>query len=428
MTTVARVVLQSQLVAGSSSPVAAVDDGDHRHALGTRLVDGGVGAVIALLGLMIGAARSTRGWFVVALGAVLICVSEALTGHAAALRHPALSIATDVTHVLGAGAWIGALVLMVVVGLPALGRMNPPNRRESGSSLTRSYHTAAVDGVILVVLEWRHCRVSSIADVERALDDRLRQLALPKTHIRGRRVGVRRLSLAASRHVRMDQRHPTALRPQRAGRADRWRHHRRAHVNAHLDRAASMTATPDATKTAWPITFDDVRAARERIAPFLAPTPFRRYPRLAPVGGLRHRRLRQAREPPADELVQDPERSLVHDGAQAPTSAGAASSRRRRATTGKESRTAANWLGVSVTVCVPAGNNPGQERRDARARRDGRRRRARLRRGRRRDAAHRRARKGASIAHSTNDPRIVAGAATMTLEILAQEPDASTRS
>jgi putative copper export protein len=112
---------------------------------------GALGAVLALLGLF-GAARSTRAWFAVALGAVLICVSEALTGHAAALRHTALSIATDVTHVLGAGAWIGTLFIMVGVGLPALGRMNPTDAPRAGSSLTRAYHTAAVDGVILVVL------------------------------------------------------------------------------------------------------------------------------------------------------------------------------------------------------------------------------------------------------------------------------------
>ena len=79
-------------------------------------------------------------------------------------------------------------------------------------------------------------------------------------------------------------------------------------------------------------------------------------------------------------------------------------------------------LGVETIICVPARQQPGEERGDARTRRDGRRGRARLRRGRRRDAATRRA-KGRVVAHSTNDPRIIAGAATMTLEILEQEPD-----
>ena len=150
-TTGLRVALQAQLVAGSSSPDAAVMTVITDTRWGHGWLTGAIGAVIALLGLF-GAARSTRAWFVVAFAAVLICVSEALTGHAAALRHPALSIATDVTHVLGAGAWIGTLFLMVGVGLPALGRMNPADAPRVGSSLTRAYHTAAVDGVILVVL------------------------------------------------------------------------------------------------------------------------------------------------------------------------------------------------------------------------------------------------------------------------------------
>ncbi len=41
VTTVARVALQSQLVAGSSSPIGGGHDRDHRHAVGTRLADGG---------------------------------------------------------------------------------------------------------------------------------------------------------------------------------------------------------------------------------------------------------------------------------------------------------------------------------------------------------------------------------------------------
>jgi copper transport protein len=151
VTTVARLALQSQLVAGSSSPTAAVMAVITDTRWGHGWLTGALGAVLALLGLFV-AARSPRAWFVVALGTVLICVSEALTGHAVALRHTALSVATDVTHVLGAGTWIGALFIMVGVGLPALGRMNPADAPRAGSSLTRAYHKAAVDGVILVVL------------------------------------------------------------------------------------------------------------------------------------------------------------------------------------------------------------------------------------------------------------------------------------
>jgi copper transport protein len=151
VTTLARVALQSQLVSGSNSAIAAVMTVVSETRWGHGWLTGAAGVVIALIGLF-AASESARPWFVVAVGAVLICVSEALTGHAAAIRHTALSIAADVTHVLGAGAWIGALFIMVGVGLPALGRMNPADAPRAGSSLTRAYHTAAADGVILVVL------------------------------------------------------------------------------------------------------------------------------------------------------------------------------------------------------------------------------------------------------------------------------------
>jgi copper transport protein len=151
VTTIARVALQSQLVSSSGSPMAAVMTVVSETRWGHGWLTGLVGVVIVLLGLL-AASESTRPWFAVALGVVLIAMSEALTGHAAAMRHTALSIAADVTHVLGAGAWIGALFIMVGVGLPALGRMNPADAPRAGSSLTRAYHTAAVDGVVLVVL------------------------------------------------------------------------------------------------------------------------------------------------------------------------------------------------------------------------------------------------------------------------------------
>ncbi len=77
---------------------------------------------------------------------------------------------------------------------------------------------------------------------------------------------------------------------------------------------------------------------------------------------------------------------------------------------------------VSVTVCVPAGNNPDK---NAAMRALGA---TVVEEGRDYDEAvgvmqRISASEGRVIAHSTNDPRVVAGAGTMTLEILAQEPD-----
>jgi copper transport protein len=151
VTTVARVAIQSQLVASADSTMSAVTTAVRDTRWGHGWATGALGAIFALIGLL-AANRSRRGWFLAAFGAVLVALSESLTGHAAAVQHTALSVAADVTHVLGAGSWIGTLALMLLIGLPALRRMHPPDAPRAGSTLTRAYHTAAVDGVILVVI------------------------------------------------------------------------------------------------------------------------------------------------------------------------------------------------------------------------------------------------------------------------------------
>ena len=79
--------------------------------------------------------------------------------------------------------------------------------------------------------ERRDCRVSSVAGVQRALDDGLRQLAVPKARLRADRARIRRIPLAACRHSRMDRRHATPFRPQRVRRARRRRRGHRAHFH-----------------------------------------------------------------------------------------------------------------------------------------------------------------------------------------------------
>lgn len=151
VTTVARIAIQSQLVVSDGSARSAVVTVMRDTRWGHGWATGALGAIFAFIGLLT-APRSNRGWFLAAFGAVLVALSESLTGHAAAAQHTALSIAADVTHVLGAGAWIGTLAVMLVIGLPGLSRMHPPDAPRAGSSLTRAYHTVAVDGVILVVI------------------------------------------------------------------------------------------------------------------------------------------------------------------------------------------------------------------------------------------------------------------------------------
>lgn len=166
-----------------------------------------------------------------------------------------------------------------------------------------------------------------------------------------------------------------------------------------------------------PITIDDVHAARRRLAPYLEPTPLRDYPQLdAAVPGLsivvKH------------ENVQPTGSFKVRNGLATVTALGAAQRAAGivGATTGNHGlglAFAGRQLGVPVTICVPRGNNPEK---NAALRAWG----ARVvEEGADYDEAVAVAQRlvdgeGLTLAHSTNNPNVLAGAGTMSLEILEQ--------
>jgi putative copper export protein/methionine-rich copper-binding protein CopC len=112
---------------------------------------GAAGGVVVLIGLVVGRA-AVAGWLIAAVGIVAVCTGDALTGHSGASRHLALAVATDITHYLGAGGWIGGLVALLLSGLPSLRIVEEAERREAGSQLVRAYHGAAIECVALVVI------------------------------------------------------------------------------------------------------------------------------------------------------------------------------------------------------------------------------------------------------------------------------------
>lgn len=173
-----------------------------------------------------------------------------------------------------------------------------------------------------------------------------------------------------------------------------------------------------AAAPAWPITFDDVERARERLAPYLVPTPVRHYPLLdamLPRGTsllAKHEnhqptcsfKVRNGLSVVTDMTVEERERGVV------------------AASTGNHGQGiayAASLLGAKATICVPVGNNPEK---NAAMRSWG----AAVREvGRDYDESVEEMQRlgreeGMTVAHSTNDARVLAGAATMTLEMLEQ--------
>jgi threonine dehydratase len=189
-----------------------------------------------------------------------------------------------------------------------------------------------------------------------------------------------------------------------------------------------MTAQPtlapltlDGAAPPWPITFDDVLAARDRLAPHLQPTALRQYPLLDEhIGGGTSLLVKHENHQPTCSFK-------VRNGLSFIT--GLTAEERARgvvaASTGNHGQGvayAASLLGVRATICVPVGNNPekGAAMRSWGA--------TVVEEGRDYDesvqAMLRIARAdGMVVSHSTNDPRIIAGAATMTLEMFDQAGD-----
>jgi threonine dehydratase len=182
---------------------------------------------------------------------------------------------------------------------------------------------------------------------------------------------------------------------------------------------AQPAPTPfDSMSPAWTITFDDVLQARARIAPYLTPTPLRSYPLLDElIGGGTSLFIKHENHQPTCSFK-------VRNGLSVVT--GLTPDERERgvvaASTGNHGQGiayAASLLGVRATICVPVRNNSEknaamrgwgatvvEEGRDYDESVD-----VMLRIAREQDMV---------IAHSTNDRRVVAGAGTMSLEMLEQ--------
>lgn len=168
----------------------------------------------------------------------------------------------------------------------------------------------------------------------------------------------------------------------------------------------------------WPISIDDVHAARERIRPYLAPTALRSYTELDAALGRDIRVL-------VKHENHHPTNAFKVRNALAALTALAPEQRRlgvvaaTRGNHGQGVAWAGRLLGIPVTVCVPHGNNPEKNAAmrgfGATLIEDGRDYDESV------EIAHRLvAERGLTLIHSTNDAHVIAGAGTITLEILEQ--------
>jgi threonine dehydratase len=170
-----------------------------------------------------------------------------------------------------------------------------------------------------------------------------------------------------------------------------------------------------------PVTIDDIRSARIRLAPLLTQTPLRAYRELDDAVGhsvrvfVKHENF----NPTGSFKVRNGLSFMTALPDDARSRGVVAATRGNH---GLGIAYAGRAFGVLTTVCVPIGNNPeknaGMRALGARL----------VEEGRDYDAsvlvADRIMREeGATLAHSTNNPQVIAGAGTLSLEVIEQEPE-----
>ena len=99
------------------------------------------------------ALRRVRGaWFIAAGSALLLAITPALGGHAAASpRFTSLMIAADWIHVLGGASWLGSLLSVMLIGVPIAFTLEPPGRWASVASLVNAFSPVALGSAAVVV-------------------------------------------------------------------------------------------------------------------------------------------------------------------------------------------------------------------------------------------------------------------------------------
>lgn len=137
-----RLAAQSVAVHGS---VAAIDSSFITGTLwGKAWLVQLAGVIVAIVALLRGRKSETTGWLLT-IAMLVVAISFSLSGHATAVPgNMAFAVPIDTLHILGAGGWIGTLLLVVAVGLPAAMRGNVADRGRTIAVLINTFSPLAL--------------------------------------------------------------------------------------------------------------------------------------------------------------------------------------------------------------------------------------------------------------------------------------------
>ena len=110
-------------------------------------------AAVAVVAAMLVVRRARKAWIVAVIGALALAATPALSGHAgAAPRWTALAVSADTLHVIGAAGWLGSLLFVLMVGMPAVETAHTETRWSTVASLINTFSPVALTFAALVVL------------------------------------------------------------------------------------------------------------------------------------------------------------------------------------------------------------------------------------------------------------------------------------
>jgi len=110
-------------------------------------------ALVALVSFALAARRLRGAWLVASITAIVLALTPALAGHAAASpRFTSLMIGSDFLHVLGGASWLGSLFALMVVGVPLSLSLDSVERWSSVASLVNSFSPVALASATVVVV------------------------------------------------------------------------------------------------------------------------------------------------------------------------------------------------------------------------------------------------------------------------------------
>jgi copper transport protein len=159
----ARLFLESEMMSATPGmqTMSMTDMAMHtRWGFALRLEFGA--AVVALVSFALAARRLRAAWLFAGISAIVLAVTPAFAGHAAASpRFTSLLIVSDFLHVLGAASWLGNLLSIMLVGVPIALTLDGPERWEAVASLVNAFSpialmSAAIVGASGVVAAWVH--------------------------------------------------------------------------------------------------------------------------------------------------------------------------------------------------------------------------------------------------------------------------------